>query len=527
MGLFKNLKDSVAMAKAAATGTFDQEAIDRQLATLSPEQRAAYDANMADVARRQEAANAEWHATRAAIAETYVLRGRAGMALYGAGMTGPDPNSVQQIMQGGGGWREVMRQTQAMTNASDPVAEQAMANQIEDAHERARVSGMEVAARGQARQPYRAPQPPPIVFTRIPSRGGTQVDDVRAFLRQSGLGGRPDLVYGVYRVPDRISPTLTSHSEKGRVVEWDIVHVPVQLPPSPYDVVAEYFPAKQRLVARRLGEPSLLDEEVAGIYLNRARIAPEQCCGVARFPHFRDIRGGQSETSYPKTIVEGVLVFHPAIASAQGVADQMEAQAPLSATPDTMLRVHIEVLTWREIGQVVNPASNRDYLVPSPFAHLPSTPQELLFSYLDVVGVASGDCYSAQVTVDDVREIYASWGKWGGSTNTAPDRPCADGKQRGRMHAAQDVVVMYRDRPEYVAGRQRWAAYQQNVLEAELTRGTATRRPVDDPEDVSGIFENRVLDGGLKAFAKVARVIDMDFLGEKIPPHRYVWPPVP
>ncbi len=52
--------------------------------------------------------------------------------------------------------------------------------------------------------------------------GQTQAQDVAEHLAASGLGGRPEPMYGLYRVPDRINPS--GGNEKNQVVEWDFVH---------------------------------------------------------------------------------------------------------------------------------------------------------------------------------------------------------------------------------------------------------------------------------------------------------------
>ena len=91
---------------------------------------------------------------------------------------------------------------------------------------------------------------------------------------------RPDLVYGVYRVPDRIRPS--AGAEKRRVVEWDVVHAarePLAPADAPADVV---FDARTRWVARRVGEPRPLDEDLALAYLAGAGLVPERTLGIAR-----------------------------------------------------------------------------------------------------------------------------------------------------------------------------------------------------------------------------------------------------
>ncbi|MFC7503073.1 hypothetical protein, partial [Nocardioides sp. GCM10030258] len=88
------------------------------------------------------------------------------------------------------------------------------------------------------------------------------------------------------------------------------------------------------------------------------------------------------------------------------------------------------------------------------------------------------------------------------------------------------VVVAYRDAPEYVAGRERWASYERDVLQAQLSVGTAVRAPVD---------RQSALDRGvLGALVRTAEVVgdvvsgygwvSTDF--DKIPHYRYCWPPV-
>ena len=77
---------------------------------------------------------------------------------------------------------------------------------------------------------YLASPTPPVTITRIATRGRTQFDEVAAYLASTGIAARPDLVYGIFRVPDRISPLMPG-SEAGRVVEWAIVHTAPRVPP--------------------------------------------------------------------------------------------------------------------------------------------------------------------------------------------------------------------------------------------------------------------------------------------------------
>ena len=156
------------------------------------------------------------------------------------------------------------------------------------------------------------------------------------------------------------------------------------------------------------------------------------------------------------------------------------------------------------------------------FPYLPADPQELLRMYLEVVGVRAADCYGAQVTVHSAQELIGRvLGE--GATNVGPKQPCADGKDRGRIHGAEHVVVTYRDSAAYAEGRARWAAYQEEVLLAHLERGTGIREAVwvDDDRDI----DNGLLRAGaalLRGADRIAMLVE----GRPPPPFRYCWPPI-
>ena len=80
MGLFKNRKQGL----DAVRNPPDPAAIEASLASLTPEQRAAYDANMARVSVAQAESQASWELSAAINREARVLEGPAGTHLYGA-----------------------------------------------------------------------------------------------------------------------------------------------------------------------------------------------------------------------------------------------------------------------------------------------------------------------------------------------------------------------------------------------------------------------------------------------------------
>ena len=237
----------------------------------------------------------------------------------------------------------------------------------------------ELAPRDAAREPYLATARPPLRISRIVTRGKTQARDVAEHLAACGLAARPDLVYGVYRVPDRIRP---SAGPEGRgVVEWDIVHAATEpLPPAdaPADI---YFDAEATWVARRIGEPSVLDEDLALAYLAQAGIGPELTLGISRHVTI-DPRGGDSEASDSRMTarVRGVHAFHPR--SVGGNVAHEHGRRRAARPPGGPARGRPR--RARQLGRDRAgrpPRAPAAPWLPSPFPYLPLTPQELLRAY--------------------------------------------------------------------------------------------------------------------------------------------------
>lgn len=304
--------------------------------------------------------------------------------------------------------------------------------------------------------PVRAPGAVPIAFTRVTTRGGSQLEELAAFLGASGLAAAPERVWGVYRVPDRLQPTQDIHSEKRTPVEWDVVHEPVQLPAcAPPRLTC--FAAKEQWVARREGEPSVLDEDL-GVALG---LDPERCLGLARVPEFVAVTGrGNDVLSGMGTFVTGLVAVSPDPLDA---FERMRDERPLALPPRP--DVVCEVLDWTASG---------------------TSPQELLRAYLEIVGVRPRDCYSAQATVDTMTEL---------------PRTNAD-----RAPGCEVVVVVYRDTPEYAAGRERWPRPD-------------LRRPLRSPVSEAPSRAWRALE-------LANSVYEGSWPDKDAPPHRYCWPPI-
>lgn len=527
MGLFGRIKDATAKLSAPPS--------DEALAKLTPEQRAKVDAQLAKVAAVQgqnAQAKAQLDAEHLARVALRPLHGPAGEWVYGSSATvGLTPEQISTMTPAEmGSWTASQSKSQIkdlLTNPFDRMKPPASTMAPAGAAQRPRTeqAALERASRDAARQPYVAEHRTPVVFSRLATRGKTQIEEVSAYLTSSGLVARPDLVYGLYRVPDRMSPDLGG-SEDGRVVEWDVVHAaPVSLPPSSLPVTATFFDGQECVVARRVGHPSVLDEDLGVAALTEVGVGPEHTLGIARHLVIRRYPQGEDGVSDLLSHVTGMYVFRPGARSADPM---LQIPRPITVPDDGPAGVHVEALNWGAVARAVHPQPHHAYTIPSPFPYLPSTPQELIRMYLEVVGVRPNDCYATSVTHDGVASLQAQGWIAGGLiewTSAAESLPCADGKDRRRFAGGSIVILAYRDRPEYEIGRQRWEAYQTDVLQVSLENGTEVRGRVEPPP-LDGV------PGGLRHLIKAAQKVDRVFgdaahEGVKdLPQHRYCSPPV-
>lgn len=378
----------------------------------------------------------------------------------------------------------------------------------------------ELEARTRVRAPYLAPDRERVRITRIVTTERHQIDQVSEHLARTGFAARPDLVFGLSRVPDHIDGGALGGD---RPVEWDIVHRDVApLPAAPAPAVV-WFDAGERWVARRLGEPMVHDEDVALTYLARAGLGPEHTIGVSRFLNIHHEGTGGGESSVTASYVTGAHVWHLPGYGADAV-EQLRASRPFATSPPA--ETQVVVLSWSAIRRAVAPTSGSPALAPSPFPYLPSTADELLLAYLDIVGVRSTDCYAAAVTEDAPKDLDSITYRAGVRlrTNRGESQVGADGVARPRLTGGARVVVVYRDHPDYAAGRERFAAYQREVLRSELELG-AERRPLEHTDALDR------LPGGLRGVAKAAatagRILDVEgrTVFDRLPPYRYCWPP--
>jgi hypothetical protein len=461
-GALKKLDEASARADEAA------------LAKLTPAERERHDA---------------WTERTAALA--------AGTAAEDLG----DPKLVGRVLQGPAG--EVVHGVVKARKQRDVIEDPA-------AWEEQRRT--ERAARDEIRAPYLAPDRRPVRITRVATRGNTQLPEVADYLATSGLAGRPDLVYGAYRVPDLISAGSLGGEERG-IVEWDVVHAATEALPRAETPSALTLAAKDRLVARSPGEPAPLDEDLALHLLGGAGIGPEQTLAIARDVAIAKRDGSSDDSSMRiEARVEGVHVL--ATRPVAGV------RAPLDLPHGPPDGVVVDVLQWDAIAVAVHPVRQHRAPLPSPFPYLPLTPQELLTTYLEIVGVSPADAYSAQVTHHAPFDLMGRTSAKRGVRRTGggPDLPCADGKPRQRMAGGHHLVIAYRDAPAYVEGRARFDAYAEGELHAHLRRGLNLRVALPKPQGRLMKTIDRV--GDVVEFFSGDMGVDDGFI-----PPRYCWPP--
>ncbi|MCB0964888.1 MAG: hypothetical protein KDA98_16550, partial [Acidimicrobiales bacterium] len=263
-------------------------------------------------------------------------------------------------------------------------------------------------------------------------------------------------------------------------------------------------------------------------YLASRGIGPDRTLGVARGVRVRSIRASHDGDAGTTVIsVSGVHVLHAAVGDDEAAfatwADGRPVEVPVAGHPG----VRVEVLDWGAIAEAIWPENHRPVPVPSPFPYLPSSPQELLGAYLEVVGIHPAHCYAASVVEDQPRSIdgvrVAAGGLIQTRTNLGTAQPCADGKDRRRLVGGVHVVVAHLDAPAYVEGRERWDRYQREVLQANLAAETGARRPVHDaswselPPGLRGLVR------GAEALDRLTDVFDAEWNG-RFAPHRYCWP---
>jgi hypothetical protein len=351
-------------------------------------------------------------------------------------------------------------------NLNKPPAE------VEDPAERERIAADELAARELARAPFCGPATPVISFTRFSTTGREQLADVLQALRSWS----PEGVYGVYRVPTRYE--LRRKKETDTRVDWEIAHAPGAAGAG--EAAATGFKRSDHWAARRPGEASVLDEDVAGELIRRAGVRPEDSFGLTRLLNVRAHATEDSVNWAP--VVEGILLLarpSDAVAATQR-AMTAEAPLPLGAPP-----FHVEILDWEAVAAWVSPFRYGPQRVPSPLPHLPSTWHELLAAYLQIVGVQARDTYGVQVTRTADRSLA--------------DLSMASHAKNLRgghelMHVGEHVVIAYRDSDGYAAGRARWRAYQHEVLRARLDHLTGMRPPIVVDDRPRESFLSEVVD---------------------------------
>jgi hypothetical protein len=180
MGLFKQVltafkPSNIASGLDAARNPPSDEQIEASLKFLTPEQRAAYDANMAMVEQGRAESQAAWEQAEAVSDGTRVLEGPAGRYIYGAGVNDvATPAELEAMLRTEGTFATVRAMRASRRGELEQGLRQSFGiqevKQISDPRERIEVAAAERAARDAARAPYRAPQAPELAISRLATR---------------------------------------------------------------------------------------------------------------------------------------------------------------------------------------------------------------------------------------------------------------------------------------------------------------------------------------------------------------------
>ena len=299
------------------------------------------------------------------------------------------------------------------------------------------IPGSERAARDAARAPYVSPTAVEVRIDRIATRGETQLAEVLA------RPVAPERTFGVYRVPDRISGPLTPHSEKRRVVEWDIVHSPGAAPGVP--LAATSFVAEEHWVARRPGEPSVLDEDLALRSVWRpgsARSAARDSPGSPSSARSRGSSDGETGGDIV-TIVRGIVALHPA--RGLGCIERLRAAAPISLARSKASTSRCSTgARWRPRCTPRSITRRRRRRRSRISRHTAGA----------AAVISNGRCAAGPTVTAHRRPSTgrARWCRAGSSRRTSAEAAVRRRRHRMRTRGCEHVVIVYRDRAEYAEG---------------------------------------------------------------------------
>ena len=436
MGFLKDIAtafkpSSIKQGLDAARNPQTAEEREAALASLTPEQRAKYEANMAEVEAGMAESQASWQEAREIEDSVRPLWGPAGDYVYGPTLESAGSPEDLEAKAAAEGIMSVVRDQRAKNKGQFKTGVRQSfgineVDQIDDPALRAEVAASERAARDAARAPYRATEAVPVAFDRIATRGKTQVAELLDHA-PTEWALRPTTSSASTAFPTasaRRSPRTPRRGGSSSGRSCTRRRRPVR---------PRRAPSRRRSWPRSSGSP---DGSASRRCLTRTSRWPSACRPGSARSAASASRGsassgrsrgeGSEDSAGPiRTLVNGVIAIHPEEAS--GTFEQLMAAAPLPLPLGGERGIHVEVLNWDALARAVHLKINHPHPVPSPFPYLPATPGELLAAYLEVVGVQPADCYSAQATVDSPMPLMQ-----GGfmSTNLGPSR-CAPTARRG------------------------------------------------------------------------------------------------
>ncbi len=157
---------------------------------------------------------------------------------------------------------------------------------------------------------------------------------------------------------------------------------------------------------------------------------------------------------------------------------------------------HLELLDWEAVAAWNAPWRWGPPRTPSPLPHLPSSPQELLIAYLEVVGVRSAGLLRRAGHAHRARAASPT-SHWPASARTSRARklPCADGAAApapadARSTSCSPTATV----PSTPRAAPAGSAYQHEVLRARLDHLTGVRPPIVVDDHPRPSFAEEVFD---------------------------------
>jgi hypothetical protein len=313
--------------------------------------------------------------------------------------------------------------------------------------------------------PASGPEQPPVRVDRFFMEGPSAAQAYAKVIRQ-GLEARR--TYGIYPSTDLIYPARFGQAPVPW--EWCVVHRdpveandPSYRPTPPGDVTIDVVLRGQRWIDRPKSLPFPYDEEVVALLASRVGIDPATCMGISRLLEWG------AYPSAPERMVGVQPVGAQLVTVGRRPPLASVAPVPFGEGQSLPAHVRVELLRWTPISLAIQPVWTQPPQPMTAYPQLPQSPEELLTTYLAIVGVMPEDTYGVSVSVVEQQSGFLNAGS----------------VHADRGQTASMIALVYRDTPTYAEGRGRFERYRREQLKV----------PLDVPRGAVGRLERYAIDG--------------------------------